>query len=114
MADLLDLPSDSPQAFETWEFHTRAYLLVMLAVFYSVVDAVAKTLDTKNIALTPCQLRKVCERSAIRALRARRGRTFVLTSIDPRLDTLVTFWSNGCTPTACGAISREGRERECR
>jgi hypothetical protein len=31
------------------------------------------------------------------------SRPYVLTSIDPRWDMLVKFWSNGCTPGACGA-----------
>jgi hypothetical protein len=44
----------------------------MLADFYSIVDAVAKTLDGKDIALTPSQLQKVCERAAIRALMSAR------------------------------------------
>jgi hypothetical protein len=68
MANLLDTASGSALPSETWEFHTRAYLLVMLADFYSIVDAVATTLDTKHIALAPRQLRKVCERAAIKAL----------------------------------------------
>lgn len=68
MATLFNVGADSTLASEVWEFHTRAYLLVMLADFYSIVDAVARTLDTKNIALTPSQLRKVCERGAIKAL----------------------------------------------
>jgi hypothetical protein len=68
LANLLDMGSDYASDSETWEFHSRAYLLVMLADFYSIVDAVAKTLDTKNIGLTPSQLRKVCERGAIKAL----------------------------------------------
>jgi hypothetical protein len=57
----------------TWEFHARAYLLVMLADFYSIVDAVAKTLGTKDYALMPRQLRTVCERASIRALISGRG-----------------------------------------
>jgi len=72
MANLFDMDPDNALASEIWEFHTRAYLLVMLVDFYSIVDAVAKTLDTKNIALTPSQLRKVCERAAIRALMSAR------------------------------------------
>lgn len=68
LANQLDMGSDSPKASEIWEFHTRAYLLAMLADFYLIVDAVAKTLAAKNIAPQPSQLRKVCERAAIRAL----------------------------------------------
>ena len=73
LANLLDMGSDYASDSETWEFHSRAYLLVMLADFYSMVDAVAKTLDPENIALTPSQLRKVCERAAIKALMSARG-----------------------------------------
>jgi hypothetical protein len=73
MANLFDMGPDSALASATWEFHARAYLLVMLADFYSTVDAVAKTFDTKNMALTPCQLRKVCERAVIRALMSATG-----------------------------------------
>lgn len=72
MANLFDMDPDSALASEIWEFHTRAYLLVMLADFYSIVDTVMETLDTKNIALKPSQLRKVCERAAIRALMSAR------------------------------------------
>ena len=36
------------------------------------------------------------------------NQTFVLRSIDPRLDVLVTFWSNTCTPEACGATPVKG------
>jgi hypothetical protein len=72
LANQLDIGPDSPPASEIWEFHTRAYLLAMLADFYSIVDAVAKTLDTKNITLRPSQLRRVCERAAIRALMSAR------------------------------------------
>jgi len=68
MADQFDKDPDNAQASETWEFHTRAYLLVMLADFYSIVNEVAKAIDTKKNALTFTQLKKVCERAAIRAL----------------------------------------------
>ena len=68
MANLLNMGSNGVVPSEMWEFHTRAYLLVMLADFYSVVDALVTTLDTKGIALAPSQLRKVCERAAIRSL----------------------------------------------
>jgi hypothetical protein len=66
MADMLNVDPNSALASETWEFHARAYLLAMLADFYSVVDAVAKTISAKDP--TPSQLRKVCERAAFRAL----------------------------------------------
>lgn len=56
MANLFDMGPDGALASEIWEFHARAYLLVMLADFYSIVDVVAETLDTKNIALTPSSL----------------------------------------------------------
>lgn len=73
LANLLNRGPDSALASEIWEFHTRAYLLVMLADFYSIVDAVAKTLDGKNFDLTPSQMRKVCERAALRAFVSARG-----------------------------------------
>ena len=66
MANTLNVGPKSALASEIWEFHTRAYLLAMLADFYRVVDAVAKTISAKNS--TSSQLRKVCERAAIRAL----------------------------------------------
>ena len=68
MANLLEMTLNTAPVSETWEFHTRAYLLVMLADFYSIVDAVGTTLGTEKLALTPRQLRKVCERAAIKAL----------------------------------------------
>jgi hypothetical protein len=66
MANMSNIDPKSTLASETWEFHTRAYLFAMLADFYSVVDAVANTISSKNP--TPSELRKVCERAAIRAL----------------------------------------------
>lgn len=106
MANLFDLGPHGALASEAWEFHTRAYLLVMLADFYSIVDAVAKTLDTKNIALTPSQLRKVCERAAIRALMSAR-------ESDLRADLYRSSFGHAChilenrvhTPRPSGAIS---------
>jgi len=59
---------DGEPASASWEFQTRAYLLGMLADFYSIVGAVARTLGTKDYALVPRELRTVCERASIRAL----------------------------------------------
>jgi hypothetical protein len=89
MANLFDMGPDSALASETWEFHTRAYLLVMLADFYSTVDAVAKTLDTTNITLTPRQLRKVCERAALKALMSAR-------ELDLRVDLYRSSFGHAC------------------
>jgi hypothetical protein len=49
-----------------WELRTQAFLLAMLADFDSVVHAVATTISARDPI--PGQLRKVCERAAIRAL----------------------------------------------
>ena len=68
LANLLELTPNSGLASRVWEFHTRAYLLVMFADFYSNVEAVTKTFTKRNIALAPRHLRKVCERGAVRAL----------------------------------------------
>lgn len=73
LANLFGMGPDGAQASVIWEFHTRAYLLVMLADFYSIVDEVAKTLDPENVAMSPNQLRKVCERGAIKALMSATG-----------------------------------------
>jgi len=67
MANLFEIDSDRAPAAEVWQLHTRAYLLVLLADFYSIVDAVASELDAKTIGLKPGQLQTVCERAAIKA-----------------------------------------------
>lgn len=89
MANILRMTSDSAPASETWEFHTRTYFLVMLADLYSIVDAVATTLDMNNLALTPRQLRKVCERAAIKGLMSAR-------ELDLRTDLYQSSFGHAC------------------
>jgi hypothetical protein len=110
MANILDMSSDTTLSSEIWEFHTRAYLLVMLADFYSVVDAVATTIDAKNLVLTPRQLHKVCERAVIRALMSATGS-------DLRADLYRSSFGYAChileervQPRSCGAISSKKGE----
>jgi hypothetical protein len=114
LANELDMGPDSPLASEIWEFHTRAYVLAMLADFYSIVDAVAKMLDTQSIAIRPTQLRKVCERAAIRALMGAREsdlRADLYRSSFGHASHILEKW---CTPRPCTAISCDERGRDCR
>jgi hypothetical protein len=64
LADSLGLDAEDDLL---WEFHTRAYLLVQLADFNSIVDATVKAVSFKSSHLTVLQIRKVCDRAAIRA-----------------------------------------------
>lgn len=71
LANQLDMDLDGALTIEDLEFHARAYLLVMLAGFYSIVDEVAKAIGVKT--LEPAPLRKVCERAAVRTLLSARS-----------------------------------------
>jgi hypothetical protein len=64
LADSLELGTEDDLL---WEFHTRAYLLVLIADFNSIVDATVKAVSSKRSHLTTLQIRKVCDRAAIRA-----------------------------------------------
>jgi hypothetical protein len=64
LADSLELDAEDDLL---WEFHTRAYLLVQLADFNSIVDATVEAVSFKSSHLTAVQIRKVCDRATIRA-----------------------------------------------
>jgi hypothetical protein len=76
-ADAIDRANELTELYETdphgqlpsglWEFHTRAYLLAMLADFYSIVDTIVKTLGPTHNGLRPQQLRKVLTCSPVSA-----------------------------------------------